>query len=338
MGAAMGATRDGTPETAQPASPGRDVMPQGVSPVGLLARRIRLPKGLDGSAFVMPFSDATGAAVFQRGGATFVVFDERRPVDMAALHDDPVFRQAAVQLLPSGTLLRLPVPNGVSVAVSLTPQGWRIAGLTAAPKLQPIVATYVNGSINLAAEQPSDVISLADPETGATLLVGTQHRPGQAVATGRRTTEFSLRATGLGVVVEPLSDAIALKIVPNGFLLTGRPNGLAVSPPSSVTDAMMQAAHLTRRLDFSTMPSDSLMRLMGKQIDDAAAAAPQARGPKRRAVAQSMMSLGMAAEAESLLNVGGRTGSAAGGVGRRHRPDLDRSLARRSGLRCRRHQ
>jgi len=290
-------------EAVQPPPPGRDVMPDIVGPVGLLAHHAKLPKGIEGSAFVLPFGNMVGAAVFQRSGATFAVFDERRPVDMAALQGDPVFGQASVQLLPGGTLLRLPVPGGISIALSQTPQGWRIAGLAAPAKSQSIVATFVAGGVNLAAEQSSDVISMADPDTGATLLVGTTRRPGQAVAVSRRTSEFVLQPTTLGVVVEPLSDAITLKVVPTGFSLAGRAGGLAASPSTSATDALMQAAHLTRRLDFSNMPTEALMRLMSRQVADAAAAEPQARGPKRRALAQSMIALGLATEAASLLNV-----------------------------------
>ncbi len=187
-------------------------MPENAAPLGLLARRTKLPKDLEGSAFVVPFGNTTGAAIFQRGGRTYVVFDERRPVDMAALHADPVFGQASVQLLPNGTLLRLPVPAGVSIALSQTPQGWRIAGLTASAKLQPIVTTSADGVMNLAAEQPGDVISMADPDTGATLLVGTQHRPARALRPAAARPNSSCAPTELGVVVEPLSDAIALKV------------------------------------------------------------------------------------------------------------------------------
>jgi hypothetical protein len=291
------------PATTTPTSPGRDLLPETVGPVGLLARHSRLAKGLDGSAFIVPFGDATGAAVFQCRGGTFVVFDERRPVDMAALHLDPVFGQASVQLLPGGTLLRLPVPSGISIALSRAPQGWRIVGLNGVPTSQPIVATLADGSLTLGAEQASDVVTMADPDTGATLLVGTQRRPGQGVAATRYTTEFVLRTTGLGVVVEPLSDAIGLKVVPAGFSLTGGLGGLAASPRTDETDALMEAAHLTRRLDFSTMPAASLMQVMSKQMMDAALALPQAKGPKRRTVAQSMIALGLAAEAEGLLRV-----------------------------------
>ncbi len=302
-GPAPDVPHDRAPATTAPTSPGRDLLPESVGPVGLLARHTRLAKGLDGSAFIVPFGDTTGAAVFQCRGGTFVVFDERRPVDMAALHLDPIFGQASVQLLPGGTLLRLPVPNGVSIALSRAPQGWRIAGLNGVPKSQPIVATLADGSLTLEAEQASDVVTMADPDTGATLLVGTQRRPGQGVSANRYTTEFVLRTTGLGVVVEPLSDAIGLKVVPAGFNLTGGLGGLAASPRTDATDALIEAAHLTRRLDFSTMPAASLMQVMSKQMMDAALAPPQAKGPKRRTVAQSMIALGLAAEAEGLLRV-----------------------------------
>lgn len=302
-GAAAGPAGEASLEAAQPPPPGRDVLPENAGPVGLLVRRAKLPKGLEGSAFVVPFGTATGAALFRRGSQTLAVFDERRPVDMAALHGDPVFGQSTVQLLPGGTLLRLPVPDGVLIALSQTPQGWRVAGLQAAPTSQQIVAAPADGGVGLVADQPGEVISMADPDTGATLLVGTQRRPGQGVAATRRTTEFILYPTGLGVVVEPLSDSITLKVVPGGFSLTGRAGGLAASPPTSATETMVQAAHLTSRLTFSPMPTDALMRLKSKQVADAAAALPQARGPKRRAVAQSMIALGMAAEAESLLHV-----------------------------------
>ncbi len=302
-GPVSGGSDQGAPAIPVQASAGRDVSPETSGPVALLARHARLPKGLEGSAFVVPFSASTGAATFQSRGGAFVVFDERRPVDMAALHLDPVFGEASVQLLPGGTLLKLPVRSGISIALSQTPQGWRIAGLTAVPKTQPIVATFADGGLIFGAEQPGDVLTMADPDTGATLLVGTQRHPGQGVVTSHYTTEFVLRQTGLGIVVEPLSDAIDLRVVQAGFSLTGGTGGLAASPRTDATQALTEAAHLTRRFEFSTMPPETLMRMMSKQMTDAALAPPQAKGPKRRAVAESMIALGFAAEAQSLLGV-----------------------------------
>ena len=290
-------------EVNRQAPPGRDVMPERDSPVVLLARRVRLPKEMDGSAFLVPFGSATGAASFRNGDSVYVVFDERRPVDMGALQNDPVFGGVSVQLLANGTLIRVPLSAALSPALTQLPQGWRIAALTTAPKQQPIAVSSANGRLDLLAEQSGDVVSLADPATGATLLVGTQHRPGQGLAASRRSTDFILRPTTQGVVVEPLSDSIVLTQVPTGFSLAGGPAGLALSPQTSITTAMMDAAHLTERFDFSTMPTDALLRLANRQIADAAASPPLARGIKNRVAAQSFLALGLGAEAESLLHM-----------------------------------
>ncbi len=162
----------GVGEMTEPTPPGRDVLPENEGPVGLRARRTRLPKEMDGTAFLVPFDSTTGAAAFQSGDSTYVVFDERRPVDMAALTADPVFGSTSVKLLPTGTLLRIPHPAALSIALTQMQQGWRIAALASTPKQEPIVTSVADGRVNLAAEQPGDVVNIADPDTGATLLVG----------------------------------------------------------------------------------------------------------------------------------------------------------------------
>jgi hypothetical protein len=281
----------------------RAAQPEADRPVALLARRVKLPKGMDGSAVLLPFSDTTGAAAFRAGDTTYVVFDERRPIDMVSLRSDPVFGQTTVQTLPNGTLLAVPLAPSLSVAVTQTPQGWRVAALTAVPKPQPIAAMQASGRLTLAADQAGEVVSMADPDTGATLLVGTQRRPGQAVAHTRLAVEFILRPTLQGVVVEPLSDAVALKTAPNGFILGAGSAGLAMSEPNGL-DGLLDATSLTRRLKFVTATHpDALLRHLTEQVSDAAMTPPMARGPKHRAVAESMILLGMDAEAESLLRV-----------------------------------
>jgi tetratricopeptide (TPR) repeat protein len=287
----------------QQTPPGRDVMPENAGPLGLLARRIRLPKDMDGSAFLVPFDGTTAAAAFHSGDSDYVVFDELRPVDMSQLRNDPVFRTATVRLLANGTLLRVPLPPNQSMALTQMPRGWRVAALTTEPKQQPIAVSATDGQLNLTAEQSGNVVSLADPDTGATLLVGTQHRSGQGLVVNRRSTEFILRPTIQGVVVEPLSDAVTLRQIPTGFTVQGGPAGLALSPRTGDTNALMDAAHLTRRFDFSTMPTAALLRQANRQIAEAAALPPMARGLKERGAAESFLALGLSAEAESLLHM-----------------------------------
>lgn len=272
-------------------------------PVALRARRIKLPADMDGSAFVVPFAATTAAASFRQGGSTYVVFDERRPVDMAALKDDPVFGTASVQLLAGGTLFRLPQLTGQSVALTQIPRGWRIAALSTAPKPDAIGVTVSDGRMGFTADQPGDVVVLADPDTGATLLAGTQHRPGQGIASPRRNAQFALRPSLQGVVVESIADTLGMKPTGSGFSLSGGPAGLALSPVTATTAGLMDAARLTRRLDLPTMPRDALFHLLIHQLGTAAAAPPGARGPYRQDAARTMLALGFSAEAQSLLRL-----------------------------------
>jgi hypothetical protein len=288
--------------TRQPATV-RDPAAATAASNGLAVRRDRLPGDQAASAILLPFSASTGAAAFREQDVTYLVFAERQPIDLAELKGDPVFGQAFAQPLAAGTLIGLPHPASVSVGLSATPQGWRVAALTAPARPQPIPAVNAAGRLNFPAGQEGDVISMADPVTGATLLVGTQRRSGQAVLNPRRTTEFILRPTLQGVVIEPLSDALVMKTTPAGFSLENGSGSLALSSPESAADGMADAGNLTRRLHFSMMPPDALLRHLEEQTFDAAMTPVLARGPKRRAAAETMMSLGMEAEAQGLLQV-----------------------------------
>ena len=290
-------------EETRRAPPGADILPADAGPIGLRARRVKLPKDMDGSAFLVPFASTTAAAAFLTAHATHIAFDERRPVDMAGLRDDPVFGATTVELLPGGTLFRVPLPPGRFVALTQMPQGWRIAVLPVAPALHPIVAAFADGRLNLTADQPGSVISLADPDTGATLLAGTQHRPGQGILAYRRSPEFIMRPTSHGVVVEAISDAITLRPTPTGFTLAGRPTGLILPPNINLTDLLTEAASLTGQLDLPIMPTDALLRRSRRLLAEASATPPLARGPYRRAAAESLLALGFSAEAASLLRM-----------------------------------
>ncbi|PPQ26801.1 hypothetical protein CCS01_29145 [Rhodopila globiformis] len=281
----------------------RDPAPATDASKRLVARRDQLPGNQAGSVILLPFSTSTGAAAFREQDVTYLVFDERQPIDLAELKGDPVFGQAFAQPLAAGTLIGLPHSSSVSVGLSATPQGWRVAALTVPARPQSIPAVNVAGHLNFPAGQASDVVSMADPVTGATLLVGTQRRAGQAVVNFRRTTEFILRPTLQGVVIEPLSDRLVLKTTPGGFSLETDSGGLALSSPESGADGPADADNLTRRLRFSMMPPDALLRQLDEQTFNAAMAPPMARGPKRRTAAETMMSLGMEAEAQGVLQV-----------------------------------
>jgi len=230
-----------------------------------------------------------------------VVFDERRPIDLAALRDDPVLGAATVQLLPTATVLRLKLPADRSLALSQTSRSWYLGVSDAAPPMQPIPMLAADGQLSLPADSVGEVVVIADPETGATLLVGTQRSAGQGIPTPRQTPEFSLLPTWQGVVVAPLADRVVMWAGNTGFRLTGGQQGLAMAPSSAAMQAQADAAAVTRRFDLRSQPIEMLVQRLHEQVIAAAIAAPRARGRLRQAAAETMITLGFGVEAQAML-------------------------------------
>jgi len=225
------------PPTAGPAagSPAR-APPAPVSPSAAAVRPpsaepppVSAGPAADSGAFLLPFGPEVGAAAFRRGNAAVLVFDQRRAVDLSPLRGDPVFGAATVETVAAGTVIRLPLAQGMALSLSRDGSVWRIAAVPAPPKLSPIRSLSDDGKLTLSALSPGAVLSITDPDTGSTLLVGTERRPGEGVAVTRRMPEFSLLQTWQGVAVDPLSDSLDLRVIPDGFRLTGGKDGLSLS-------------------------------------------------------------------------------------------------------------
>ncbi|HVY17763.1 MAG TPA: hypothetical protein VHB27_21260 [Rhodopila sp.] len=291
------------PRDEKTATVGRDVLPGDRPPSDLIARRVRMPPDAVGTAILLPFDATTGAAAFQVGDVAYVVFDQRRQVSLSLLSDDPLFHGLAMRLLPAATVFQLQLPPNQHLALGLVPQGWRLIALPATERRQAITPTPDKDQVILPADLPGSVVTLADPDTGATLLIGTQRRPGQAVLIPRRTTQFILRAAIQGIVVEPLADTLQMQAAGQGFALSSTAGRLAVSPETPATQASIAAAHLSRATDLPAMRPKTLLRRIGQQFLAAGATPPLSRGPLRRAAAESLMSLGFAAEADGLLQL-----------------------------------
>lgn len=253
--------------------------------------------------FLAPFEAGVGAAAFRRGETGHVVFDQRRPLDLAPLRGHPVLGAARVQMLAAGTLLSIPLPPEMELALTRTTAGWQIdvrPGITAA---QPIRVVPVESRLLLAATEVGAVRTMTDPESGAILLVGTQRRDGQAMPATRRWATFVTGQSWLGVVVEPLSDMLSMRPSAEGFLLAGGPDGLPVGDDPGMANPMAQAKALSRSFGFANETDATLQGLRRVQMIDAATAPALRRGPKRRTLAQTLISLGLAAEAHAVLGV-----------------------------------
>jgi len=285
-----------------PATPPATASTEPSGPVALAAIKLDAPKP-SGATLSVPFSTAVGVAAFRRGGAALVVFDERRPIDLADVRDDPVFGTAVIQLLPAATVLRLKLPTDRSLAIDRSADSWHIAVVDAAPPPQPIPTRATDTQFSLSADAVGDVVAVADPESGATLLVGTQRSAGQGIPTPRRMAEFNLLPTWLGVLIEPLADSLVMHSVNDGFLLTGGKPGLAVTPSSAVLLIQTDAAAITRRFHLRDASIETLVHYLRDQVVAAASVPPLARGRIRQAEAETMITLGMGEEAQAMLSL-----------------------------------
>ena len=302
------------PPAAPPPAPAAPPVPPAPPPAAVAATAAPpLPAGplaiaatLDGRTLALPFAPSTGAAAFREDGAAVVVFDEPRPLDLSALRNDPTFGAAQVQVLPAATLLRLPLAAGTTLFLARDGGGWRLTAIaeTDAPPLIPLRPEPQDGRLLLPATGVGRVLSVPDPATGAPLLVGTLRAPGEAVPVARRMADVALRATLLGVAVEPLADTTVLRAAKPGFVLEGaaaQPLALAAEDPTALAAA--DAARLTRRWDFPPLPLPALHFRLQVALDDAAAALPQVRSTPRLAAAQAMLALGLDAEAGALARL-----------------------------------
>lgn len=298
------------PAVAAAAPPPAALIAAPDAPLALLASRVPPPPELGGVALLLPFPPATGAAAVRRGSEALVVFDEKRPIDLRGLANDPFFGHAVIQDLPNGTLLRLPLAPEAALAFRTTPRGWVVIETIRPPPLDPIPAeahTFPDAGLGLllAARTPSHVIALTDPLSGLPLLFGTVRAPGQGIALSRQTPEFDLLPTWLGVAVEAYSERPVLSPSAEGFtLMSGVPGeGLALSAFSPDTAPLARAAAFTRRFDFPSLPATALYRRLEDEILAASRLPARERTPLRRQVASTLISLGFGPEAQAVLSL-----------------------------------
>ena len=270
----------------------------------LAAVRLPTDRVTHEESILLPFDADVGAAAFPLGGSGHVVFDDAKPVDLAALRDDRVFGAAVVKLLPAGTHFSLKLPPGMRLRLHRRPEGWVVAVAPAGGLEDSADILEKDGVINIGEHGATDTVVMDDPATGGHLLVGTVLSPGPPVAVKHVSAEFTLLPSWTGVVVAPLSDRIVLRADKVGFQVraaTGPP--LAAVLGGGAERALADAGTLTRHFEFAAVPTEALMVRLGRELGAAAAAPRLGRLRPRLRAAQLMLGLGLDREAAGLLRV-----------------------------------
>jgi len=250
------------------------------------------------TSILVPFEPSVGAAAFRRADTGLIVFDQRAQLGQGIFDGTPAFADASIQLGQAATVLVVPLAPGRRLALLREPQGWRVAVTDDVASVGSINAEAQPAGLLLKLDRPGQVVSIADPSTGLALLVGTVNSvagAGPATGPGRRAPGYSLMPTWLGVAVEPLSDLIELRPAAAGFVLT------SPGVPSTPDIVATASEAFTHRFDFPDLPIPVLLQRLKAEIAAAAIAPPRARTKDRIAAAQSLLSLGLATEAQAVL-------------------------------------
>jgi hypothetical protein len=300
---AIAATAGGAEPVTSSDATGRAAPADAVATDGLVA--VRAPPGPgEDAAIMVPFDVGVGAAAFPHGGAAHVIFDESKPVDLAALKDDPVFGGAHVTLLPAATHLTLKLHPGQALRLRRQPEGWVVAVVTAARADSSAAVRMSNGVVGIDTPEAAETVVSDDPATGGRLLAGTVRHEGPGVAVGHRSPEFTLLPSWTGVLVAAGSDRLALRSGKAGFTLAAATGPkLVAAIDGDAAQAVADAGDMTRRWDLGPVPEAVRVVQMRRVLSEAAVAPKLARFRPRLRAAQHMLALGMDREVGALLRV-----------------------------------
>lgn len=276
-----------------------------VVPAG--APAIRLLRGapaiaLDGGA-------EAGLAVFRRGEWIHAVFDRAISTDLAVLRGHPIFGGMEVQAAGEGIAFRLPLPAPARLALRRDGQAWvlevrRDAAPLDVPTLRAVPDAGPPTRLMLEGGRPGGSVTMTDPATGETLLVGTLRQPGPGVTVARRLPEFDLLPTMQGAAIVARSDRLALRVVTEDrFALEAAVGGSLGLGPQPESEPPPAAMVMSRLLDLPSGPVPTLLERLRNVLMAVNATPPLARGAVRRDATETLLALGMPQEAQAMASI-----------------------------------
>ncbi len=188
-------------------------LPPPAAPAGVVRMRLSEQEGQTRLEF--PFSQPVAAAVFQRGGAVWVLFDGGNQVDLAGVQRTGRRHRDVTPILQNGVAgVRIPVVDGVSPSVTIDGTTWivnlgpRGQGQTALATLERENTVRGTGRITAAFGREGVVREIDDPAAGDVLAVALLSGPVMGVGERRSTVEAALLPARHGAVVELRGDGV----------------------------------------------------------------------------------------------------------------------------------
>jgi predicted negative regulator of RcsB-dependent stress response len=259
--------------------------------------------------------EPVAAAVFQRAGHVWVVFDKAMAQDAAAIGTASGGRLREVRHIPSrwGTFLRLTPVGAIAPVVRRDGFNWLIelrdtpppatAGLV--PEVQ--LETPIGPRLWLPAAAPSEPIAVADPDVGDILVVVPVRNGGTAVPYDYGFPEVTVLATIQGLVLAPRVDHLRVHSLGNGVEVSAA-DGMtlaAMSDDQRALAPLRDGARPRAVLDRTQWrdPRDSDFDRLRRDLSAVAGGIVDGDGSAARfALAQLLLGAGLTAETIGTLD------------------------------------
>ncbi len=279
------------------------------------------PRGDGEPGFTLAFdwNDPVGAAVFRRGGALWLVFDQFTPVDIDRI------RQAAgpnlvdiVQLRnDNATVLRMVTGRGINPIARREGLTWLIdfkqQGLSTLAPIQatPQLDSPVGSRVFLPVPEPGKAVVITDPEIGDNFIVVPVIPLGYGVTHLYQYPQFRVRPSSQGAVIEPRIDTLRVRPLREGIEVTST-RTLHISPVSATELAKAGVDDdrpLSRIVDMEPLRNVELEFFVEKrralESDVANARSPTELQKARLELARYYLALGFGSEALGVLRIRG---------------------------------
>jgi tetratricopeptide (TPR) repeat protein len=266
----------------------------------------------DGVSLRFEWQQPTAAAIFRRGNAVWVIFDQTQKLDFSDFHANNWPVVTAIAELPSrtGMVLRLNVWAGFNPVVRRAGTSWvvDIKSQTQRPDAPVEAQTRSEGgntSLIYPVFQPSSPISVIDPDSGDTLVAVPLPQLGQGSDETSDYPDFRSLATAQGLLFRPIADQLLIRAKPNQVEVAA-PGGLSLSSDAdrqAIRPGMRDPAGLFQLADWQG--AQTLSFTQRRQAFQAAIiAAPETERAKARLdLAKFYFVNGMAAETLGVLGV-----------------------------------
>lgn len=201
---------------------------------------IQVTKSPDGTVDMQfDWEEPVAAAVFNRAGYLWVIFDKRIEVDTEAIaHEATLVLQSVEQIETNrGTALRIKTVEGINPEIKRKGLAWVFefvrAPLLPSSPLETMAQpnSPLGARLFVSVPEPGEVIVFRDPEVGDNLAVVPVIPLGHGIGRVWSYPQVRLLQTKQGVVVQPLGDDLRIRSLKQGVEISSA-SSLQISPVS----------------------------------------------------------------------------------------------------------